>query len=97
MLKKVIRGWNAAPGAPVNWDPARDGDCGALPIRVFPPKALAGDARLQYCESAWEPTPRELEWLNQGGQLVLRVCGWQVPVALYVEPPARDEEPKEAP
>lgn len=93
MLKKVILGWNAAPGAPKNWDPKRDGDCGALPIRAFPPEALTtATVPLQYVESAWEPTPQELEWLNQGGQLVLRVCGWQVPVALYCEPP-RDPQP----
>ena len=91
MLKKVIKGWNAAPGAPADWDPAKDGECGALPIRVFPPKALTGEARLQYVESAWEPTPAELEMLNRGGQVVLRVVGWQVPVALYCEPP--QEEP----
>ena len=80
MLKRVITGWNAAPGAPANWDPERDGDCGALPIRV----ARDGD-RVAWCESAWEPTPQELEMLNAGGSLILRVCGWQVPVALYVE------------
>ena len=92
MLKRVIRGWNAAPGAPKNWDPKRDGDCGALPIRVFPPKALVvSNVPVQYVESAWEPTPQELEWLNQGGSLILRIVGWQVPVALYVEPPAADE------
>ena len=91
MLKKVIKGWNAAPGAPKNWNPTKDGDCDALPIRVFPPKALEGTVLVQHCESAWEPTPRELEWLNAGGQVVLRVVGWQVPVALYVEPPPKEE------
>lgn len=89
MLKMVIAGWNAAPGAPRDWDPARDGECVALPIRLFPPGALRDpEVPVQWCESAWEPTPQELDWLNRGGQLVLRVVGWQVPVALYVEPPA---------
>lgn len=88
MLKKVIAGWNAAPGAPANWNPSRDGDCGALPIRYWPRDAkLDGSGpRMKWCESAWEPTPRELEMLQGGGQVVLRVWGWQVPVALYVEP-----------
>lgn len=94
MLKKVIRGWNAAPGAPEGWKPERDGACGALPIRVFPPIATSGLVRVQYCESAWEPTPDELALLNAGGQLVLRVHGWQVPVALYLEPPAQEEAPE---
>ncbi len=89
MLKKAILGWNAAPGAPKDWNPERDGDCGALPIRVtFHP-----DGTVNYCESAWEPTPRELEHLMAGGQLVLRVVGWQVPVALYVEAPRVNDDP----
>ena len=87
MLKKVIAGWNAAPGAPKGWDPKRDGECVGLPIRVFPPKALLGEIPVQFVESAWEPTPQELEWLNKGGQVVLRIVSWQVPVALYCEPP----------
>ena len=92
MLKKVIHNWNAAPGAPKGWDPKRDGDCGALPIRTFPHDALTNPAsRLEYVESAWEPTPQELEWLNQGGSLILRVVVWQVPVALYVDPPIEAE------
>lgn len=96
MLKRVILGWNAAPGAPANWNPERDGDCGALPIRAFPPKALdpSSGVRLQYCESAWEPTPKELEMLNAGGSVILRVVGWQVPVALYVEPAKTQADPE---
>ncbi len=82
MNKLAILGWNAAPGAPKNWNPKRDGDCGALPIRV----SQHADGTVAYCESAWEPTPRELEQLVAGGKVVLRVVGWQVPVALYVEP-----------
>ena len=34
MLKQVISGYNALPGAPAGWNPETDGDCGALPIRV---------------------------------------------------------------
>jgi hypothetical protein len=87
MLKRVIEGWNAAPGAPRGWDPKRDGDCGALPIRVHPTRAFVDPSvRLEYCESAWEPTPDELRLLNAGHSLILRVAGWQVPVALYVDP-----------
>jgi hypothetical protein len=95
MLKQVIKGWNAAPGAPAGWDPAKDGECVALPVRVFPPNAINGPwenrPTVQYCESAWEPTPQELEYLNNGGKLILRIVGWQVPVALYVEPPEQEQ------
>ncbi len=91
MITRRIRGWNCCPGAPVGWTPERDGDCGVLPVRVFPPTALTKpNTPVQYCESAWEPTPAELEMLNTGGSVVLRVVGWQVPVALYVEPSQQD-------
>lgn len=91
MIKKAILGWNAAPGAPRDWDPKIHGECGALPIRVFPPAAARNPSLAQHCESAWEPTPTELEWLNQGGHLVLKVIGWQIPVALYCEPPTEEQ------
>lgn len=68
-------------GAPADWKPDSDGDCGHLAIRT------QGDPRrgTGWCESAWEPTPAELEQLNAGGSIILRVVGWQPPVALYVE------------
>ncbi len=75
MLKKAILGWNAAPGAPIGWDPIQHGECGALPIRVHPPEAAKDPSQALYCESAWEPTPVELDMLNRGGQVVLRVAG----------------------
>lgn len=91
MLKRVIDGWNAAPGAPASWNPEKDGQCGALPIRVHPPEALqAGPNRaaVQWVESAWEPTPREMTAIMLGRSIILRIIGWQPPVALYV-----DEQP----
>lgn len=87
MLAKRIAGANAYPGAPKGWKPEQDGKCGHLAVRV---RALA-DGRIDHCESAWEPTPKELAMLNAGGQVVLRVVGWQVPVALYVEPAPEDQ------
>lgn len=86
MIAKRIAGANAYPGAPAGWKPETDGSCGHLAVRVV----TEGDL-IKHCESAWEPTPKELEMLNAGGQLVLRVVGWQVPVALYVEPAPKDE------
>lgn len=83
MLKQVITGWNVAPGAPANWVPERDGDCGHLPVRA----RFNSDKSVKWCDSAWLPTPRELELLNAGVSLTLRVSGWQVPVALFVSEP----------
>lgn len=88
MLKKIISGWNAAPGAPEGWDPKiHGGECHTLPIRVF--QESNGTI---FCESAWEPTPDEVALLLSGGQIVLRVYGWQPAVALYVEP-MKPEDP----
>ena len=77
---KHIRGATAYPGAPANWDADRDGPCGALPIREI------GDARAGrgFVESAWRPTLEEMTLLNAGRPVVLRVYGWQPPVAVYV-------------
>jgi hypothetical protein len=88
MITKRIAGANAYPGAPKGWRPEKDGQCGHLAVRV----TKNGD-EIAWCESAWEPTPRELEMLNAGGQIILRVVGWQVPVALYVESAPADEAP----
>lgn len=86
MIAKHIAGATHNPGAPAGWDPKRDGTCGRLPIRV-----RTNGEQIAHCESAWEPTPKELEMLNAGGQVILRVIGWQVPVALYVEALPKEE------
>lgn len=91
MIPKRILGANHYLGAPKNWSSEKDGDCGHLAIRTQgDPRSGAG-----WCESAWEPTPAELEALNKGGSIILRVIGWQPPVALYVE--AAPQTPVEAP
>jgi hypothetical protein len=56
MLKKVIAGWSAAPDVPKGWDPERDGDCGALSIRIV----SRPDGIVDFVESTWEPTRKEL-------------------------------------
>lgn len=57
-----------------------------LPIRDEP----TNDPVIGLCNamhSAWELTPRELEDLNNGGTIVLRILGTvHPPVMLYVEP-----------
>lgn len=77
-------------GAPIGWKPDSDGDCGHLAIRTSgEPRHGSG-----WCESAWEPTPHELEQLNAGGSIILRIVGWQPPVAIYVERAEYALEPK---
>jgi hypothetical protein len=74
MQKALIEGATHNPGAPKDWDPKKDGDCGGLPIRF--------DGR--GCRSAWKPTPEELAVLIDGGYIELYVAGWQPPVSLGV-------------
>ena len=83
----TIAGANANPGAPKGWDPAKDGTCGRLPIRY-----TEKDGRIEQCESAWVPDQHEIEQIVAGAAIVLRVIGWQVPVALYVEKQPSQEE-----
>ena len=75
MIARRIAGATRRLGAPIGWDDERDGRCHALSIRD-----VAGA-----CESAWEPTPAELDILNAGGSVILRVAGGQPPVLLYAE------------
>lgn len=86
-----IKGANANPGAPRDWDEKKQGSCGRLPVRC-----MEREGRIAQCESAWKPDAHELETLNAGGHVVLRIIGWQVPVALYVEP-ASEAEPIDPP
>lgn len=90
MIPKRIAGSNANPGAPAGWDPSKDGSCSHLAVRVVFEDLGGGKRRAVSCESAWEPTPKELEMLNRGGHVILKVMGWQVPVMLTVEAAAED-------
>jgi hypothetical protein len=75
MMPRRISGANVELKPPLGWDEAKQGKCVSLWVR----RAPWGD-----CESAWEPTPAELEALNRGASIVLRVFGGQPAVALYV-------------
>ena len=75
-----IRGATHYLGPPAGWKPEKDGDCAHLAVRVE-------DGCSQ---SAWEPTPKELEILNAGGSVMLRVAGGQPPVMIWAQ--SRDEE-----
>jgi hypothetical protein len=57
-------------GAPADWDEARDGPCGCLPIRdsMHSPGVPA-------MTSAWFPTLEEIEQLQRGAPIYLQVIG----------------------
>jgi hypothetical protein len=77
-----IRGATTLCDAPAGWDEQRDGPCGALLIReIGDPRHGAG-----FVESAWMPDEAERAQIAAGHHVILRVIGWQMPVAIYVDP-----------
>jgi hypothetical protein len=80
MIPKRIEGATRYLGAPVGWEPESDGDCAHLAIvdveTGFGPRMI----------SAWEPTPAELQLLNEGKPVYLQVCGTgHPPVFIFVQ------------
>lgn len=74
-------------GAPRDWDPAKDGICGGLPIRDEPHSP--GVNRMV---SAWLPTPEEIALIVAGAPIYLGVLGIEhPPVQLFVGNPPTDE------
>jgi hypothetical protein len=89
MLVARIRGFTRTLGAPWNWDNAKQGKCGSLPIRDI--ETTAGATM----ESAWHPTPEEIEALRNGAPVILSVVGHiHPPVMLSVGTAPTDEWPK---
>ncbi len=76
MKKALIEGATNNPGAPKGM--TRD-QVGTLPVKLV----KYDDGNIA-CESAWKPSLEEVQTLIEGGYVVLRVLGWQVPVALWV-------------
>ena len=75
-----INSSNRALGAPANWDPARDGPCGSLPIRDG-----SEPSGLPSMTSVWEPSEDEIARIVAGEPVFLRVIGYvHPPVALGV-------------
>lgn len=73
MLIKCIDGFTRQFGAPADWD-GKDMSCGVLPVL----DVETGEGNFMF--SAWEPTRPELEALNKGANIVLRVRGTAHPV-----------------
>lgn len=74
-----IRNATRVLGAPFDWDPKVNGQCGGLPIRDE--ITTAGPTM----RSAWFPTPAEIDRINAGAPVELFVIGnVHPPVALSV-------------
>lgn len=63
-----IKNATRALGAPEKWDVERDGECNVLYVR----EVMGGPPMMQ---SAWYPTPEELERIARGEPIILTVWG----------------------
>lgn len=85
MLTKLIEGFQKVWGAPANWTPETSGECGGLPAKITEVNGI------QMWESAWEPTPEELDLLCKGGTIHLYVSAHPHPVvSMNVHPMKED-------
>lgn len=82
VIARRIRGATTNLGAPANWDIRRGGYCGQLWIREHG-SPRSGDG---FVESAWEITLDDIERLKEGRSLIVRIFGWQPPIAIYIDP-----------
>lgn len=87
MIPKRIDGATRYLGAPVGWEPEKSGECSHLAIV----DTFINDGQ-PVMLSAWEPTPAEIEAINEGLPVYLQVCGTAHPpvnVFVDVEKPPR--------
>jgi hypothetical protein len=63
-------------GAPKDWDPQLDGQCGVLPVV----DAVDERSGFNFMYSVWRPTAEELAELSAGGALRLGIMGKVHPV-----------------
>lgn len=84
-----IKGATAVLCSPADWNSERDGECGALAVREI------GDVRRGsgFVESAWEPTEVERAQIAAGHHIILRIYGWQPPMAIYVDHERPEPQP----
>lgn len=89
MIPARILGFTRFLGAPKNWPESET--CVGLAITDI--KTEIGNVM----QSAWEPTPDELDRLNAGAKVILSICGTGHPaVMLSVGPVTSVLEPEDA-
>ena len=70
-----IEGCTRTLGAPSDWSEEHNGVCAGLPIRD-----VVTDDGNPWMQSAWEPSPDELERLKAGAPIILWINGVAHPV-----------------
>lgn len=82
MISVRIANANISLGPPVNWKDITDSaECDT----IFARSVNLPDIFERTLETAFKPTKEELDMLNEGGYVVLRVIGNFPPIALYTE------------
>lgn len=71
MVPAIPPGANRIFTAPPNWDVEKHGPCHDL--------HLIADPSVPSLTSIWVPSPEELTMLNEGGFVMLAICGTQMP------------------
>ena len=80
MIPARVDGATRWLGAPADWKPEENGECSHLAIRDD-----RLDGGMPVMVSSWEPTPDELQRLNEGKPVYLQICGTvHPPVAVWV-------------
>lgn len=74
MIPAVIEGHERVIGAPQNWDEAQSGKCLGLPVRTVQSGGMA------WMQSAWRPSPEEIEAIQRGACVILSISAPVHPV-----------------
>lgn len=89
MIPKRIHGATNRTQPPNSW-PKLVGP--KVPVTNLLVRQVKTEDGLLVVESAWEPTPIELEMLKRGGTVVVSIAGPVPPMRVYVEPSDDDRE-----
>lgn len=90
MIPRVIANSNAVWSKPPGWDSEKQGPVYDLHLHVTPPNAPNNMTGHHVYQTAWEPTPAEMDGLNAGGNVVVLLTGMQPPMAVMVSIPPVD-------
>jgi hypothetical protein len=77
-------------GPPPNWVEETMGICGVLSVRV-----QEGRGGIMESVSTWKPRLEEINYLQEGGSVILTICAKQPAVSLHVELEVDDGVPEQ--
>lgn len=69
-----FKGANSMFGAPADWKPAVNGECGSLPVQIY-----YDGATVPHMKSCWKPTLAELDALRNGAAVCITIHAFEHP------------------